>query len=64
MYQQKNDSHPVVYDNVLVCMAIEMEVKLWQMTNTYDKLPFIEEKLLLVETRMLERKLELYIIKI
>ena len=64
MYQQKNNSHPAVHDNILVCMATKIEVKLHQTINTYDKLPFIEEELLLAETRMLERELELYIIKI
>ena len=64
MYQQKNDSHPAVHDNVLVCMTINIEVKLHRITNTHDKLPFIEEELLLVETRMLQRELESYIIKI
>ena len=62
MYQQKNDSYPAVHDNVLVYMATKIKVKLRWVTNTCDKLPFIEEELLLVENTMLERKLESYII--
>ena len=49
---------------MLVCIATKIEVKLHRVTNTCDKLSFIEEELFLTEIRMLKKELKLYIIKI